>query len=49
MPALEPLPPGVVESSHIGLGVQQCAWLLVAITVEPPGALRRLRVPPRGL
>jgi len=31
MPALEPLPSRVVESSHIGLGVQQCAWLLVAI------------------
>jgi hypothetical protein len=34
MPELEPLPPRVVESSHIGLGVQQCAWLLVAISFE---------------
>src|SRR5882757_1674191 len=47
MPTIEPLPSSVVESWHIGLGAQQCVWLLVAISAmisaAIPGYDRRSR------
>src|SRR5471030_1525478 len=39
MPTVEPLPSSVVESWHIGLGAQQCVWLLVAISATISAAI----------
>jgi len=41
MPTLEPPPCSVVKSWHIGLGAQQCVWLLVAISAAISGGTRR--------
>jgi hypothetical protein len=41
MPKLEPLPSSVVKSVHIGLGAQECIWLLVAISAAIRGNTRR--------
>lgn len=48
MPTLEPLPFGVVKWWHIGLGAQQCVWLLVTISAAIPGDTRHSGAPRSG-